>query len=451
MRLKGYILFGLLSMVMLSGCGNFEWFPGPLVALSITTTTLPNATAGVPYSASIAASGGTSPYKWQLTGTLPAGLTLNSSSGVISGIPTGTAGSFTVSVTDSGSPVSTVTQTYTINVLIGGSVQGKSPAFANATSCTVTTFAGTAGTSGAADGTGTAATFFNPIAITTDGTNLYLADSNNNTIRKIVITTGVVTTIAGDSTANPGSADGIGTAARFNAPAGITTDGTNLYVTDTGNNIIRQIVIATGAVTTLAGSTKGVAGSADGIGTTATFDIPYGITTDGVNLYVADSNNSTIRQIVIATKVVTTIAGSAGITGTTDGTGATALFSNPMGMTTDGTNLYVADTANNIIRQIVIATKVVTTIAGTATSFNFPAGLTTDGINLYVADTLNYTIQMIALATKAVTTIAGTAGTNGTTDGPGSVALFDTPNGCTTDGISLYVVDNANHTIRRIQ
>ena len=215
---------------------------------------------------------------------------------------------------------------------------------------TVTTLAGTAGEYGSTDGTGTTARFNSPFSITTDGTNLYVADSGNYTIRKIVIATGEVTTLAGTA-GEYGSTDGIGTTARFNNPYGITIDGTSLYVADSGNYTIRKIVIASRMVTTLAG-TAGEYGSTDGTGTTARFNNPYGITTDETNLYVADSGNNTIRKIVIATGEVTTLAGTAGDSGSTDGTGTTARFNNPYGITTDGTNLYVADTGNNTIRKI---------------------------------------------------------------------------------------------------
>ena len=110
------------------------------------------------------------------------------------------------------------------------------------------------------------------------------ANQNNN-----------VTTIAGTALAN-GSADGTGAAARFYYPFGITTDGTNLYVADKANSTIRKIVIATGAVTTVAG-TAGATGSADGTGADARFFFPRGVTMNGTNLYVADTNNSTIRKI----------------------------------------------------------------------------------------------------------------------------------------------------------
>ena len=106
-------------------------------------------------------------------------------------------------------------------------------------------------------------------------------------------TSGAVTTLAG--TGSSGSANGTGTSASFNSPAGITTDGTNLYVADYGNHLIRKIVISTGVVTTLAGT--GSSGSANGTGTSASFYSPTGITTDGTNLYVADMSNHLIRKI----------------------------------------------------------------------------------------------------------------------------------------------------------
>ena len=212
----------------------------------------------------------------------------------------------------------------------------------------VTTLAGT-GSPGSANGTGTFASFYYPSGITTDGTNLYVVDSGNHLIRKIVISTGAVTTVAG--TGSSGSANGTGTSASFNNPYGITTDETNLYVADFYNNLIRKIVISTGVVTTVAGT--GSSGSANGTGTSASFYYPRGITRDGTNLYVADYNNHLIRKIVISTGVVTTLAGT-GSSGSANGTGTSASFYSPEAITRDGTNLYVADTNNHLIRKIVI-------------------------------------------------------------------------------------------------
>ena len=139
----------------------------------------------------------------------------------------------------SSSSSSDTTDTSTTNTdtttQMGGSIQGVELSLSTA----VTTVAGT-GSSGSADNTtGTSASFNSPYGITTDGTNLYVADRNNHLIRKIVISTGVVTTLAG--TGSFGSADGTGTSASFYNPSGVTTDGTNLYVVDQYNHLIRKI------------------------------------------------------------------------------------------------------------------------------------------------------------------------------------------------------------------
>ena len=340
--------------------------------------------------------------------------------------------------------------------LMGGAIQGVPLQLTT----TVTTPIGSAGSSGTTDGTGSAARFYNPYGITTDGINLYIADTFNHTIRKIVIATGEVTTLAG-SAGSSGSADGTGSAALFNSPNGITTDGTNLYVADSFNHTIRKIIIATMEVTTLAGS-MGVSGSADGIGSAAQFNAPTGITTDGTVLYVADHQNHTIRKIVIATGEVTTLAGSALSNGTTNGTGVTARFNFPYGITTDGANIYVTDTQSYTIRKIVITTGEVTTLAGSAGNqgstdgvgaaarFFQSYGITTDGFNLYVADTFSNTMRQIVIATGEVTTLVGSAGNQGSTDGVGAAARFYNPAGITTDGTNLYILDALNHTVRQM-
>jgi sugar lactone lactonase YvrE len=325
----------------------------------------------------------------------------------------------------------------------------------------VTTIAGTAGAPGSLDATGTAATFRSPYGIATDGTSLFVADSGNSTIRKIDIASGLVSTLTGSAGVS-GSTDGTGTAALFQVPCGIATDGTNLYVADTGNNTIRQVVISTGVVTTLAGS-AGVPGSSDGTGTAATFNLPFGVTTDGTNLYVADTGNSTIRQVVISTGVVTTLAGSAGVPGSTDGIGTAATFRTPYGILIAGTSLFVADTGNSTIRRIDTASGAVTTFVGTAGTsgstdgvgtaalFNHPGGITTNGTNLYVTDTGNNTIRRVVLSSGAVATLAGIAGASGSFDSAGLAARFYHPVGITSHGSVIYVADTLNSTIRRIE
>ncbi len=368
-------------------------------------------------------------------------------------LSTGTYSDCTITVTDTAGNVSSTLTLSSFSVIeqMGGSIQGAELSL----STVVTTLAGTVD-NGSANGTGTSASFNYPSGITTDGTNLYVADSSNHLIRQIVISTGAVTTVAG--TGSSGSANGTGTSASFNFPYGITTDGTNLYVADQSNHLIRQIVISTGAVTTLAGT--GSSGSANGTGTSASFNSPFGITTDGTNLYVADSSNHLIRKIVISTGAVTTQAGT-GSSGSANGTGTSASFNIPYGITTDGTNLYVTDFGNHLIRQIVISTGAVTTVAGTGTSgsangtgtsasFNGPRGITTDGTNLYVVDQSNHLIRKIVISTGAVTTVAGT-GSSGSANGTGTSASFNIPSRITTDGTNLYVADFDNHLIRQIE
>jgi sugar lactone lactonase YvrE len=318
----------------------------------------------------------------------------------------------------------------------------------------VTTFAGIAGNTGSLDATGTAATFHTPYGIAIVGTSLFVADTGNSTIRKIDIASGLVSTLTG-SAGVPGSNDGTGTAALFHSPCGITTDGTNLYVADTGNSTIRKIDIASGLVSTLTGS-AGVSGSTDGTGTVATFNLPFGITSDGTNLYVADTGNSTIRKVVISTGSVTTMT-------VTDATGTAATFNTPYGITTDGTSLFVADTGNNTIRKIDIASGMVTPFVGSAgvpgstdgtgaaALFKNPVGINIDGTILYVADTGNDTIRKVVISSGVVTTLAGTAGVPGSTDGTGTAASFARPVGILSSGSILYVTDTLNSTIRKIQ
>ncbi len=181
--------------------------------------------------------------------------------------------------------------------------------------------------------------------------NVFVADTWNHTIRKIT-PTGVVTTLAGTA-GSSGSADGTGATARFNEPFGVAVDGAgNVFVADTWNHTIRKIT-PTGVVTTLAGTAGFVEGSADGTGAAARFNEPYGVAVDGAgNVFVADTDNNTIRKIT-PSGVVTTLAGTAGSSGSTDGTGAAARFYWPEGVAVDGAgNVFVADAVNYTIRKI---------------------------------------------------------------------------------------------------
>jgi sugar lactone lactonase YvrE len=324
----------------------------------------------------------------------------------------------------------------------------------------VTTLAGQAGSRGSADGSGSAARFNNPTGVALDsGGTVYVADEFNNTIRKIT-SAGVVTTLAG-LPGGEGSADGTGAAARFILPTAVAVDSAGTaYVADSVNNTIRKITSA-GVVTTLAGQ-AGSRGSADGSGSAARFNNPTGVAVDSAgNLYGADSGNNTIRKITSA-GVVTTLAGVAGSSGNADGIGGAAQFTFPNSVAVDRAgNVYVADQGNHTIRKITSA-GAVTTLAGlagtsgtddgtgSAALFNFPGGVTVDSAgNLYVADSQNSTIRKINSA-GLVTTLAGLPGTTGRADGTGSDARFQTPSGIAVDNAgNLYVADSENNTIRK--
>ena len=318
---------------------------------------------------------------------------------------------------------------------------------------------------GSADGRAAAARYLGPAGVLQDvDGDLLVADTGNHTIRRID-PAGQVTTLAGKE-GEAGTDDGVGAAARFNAPMGLALDpGTgDLLVADSGNHTIRRVTPG-GEVTTLAGS-AGVSGSDNGLGAAARFDRPTGLAAAsgaGAVLYVADTGNATIRKVVIDTGEVTTLAGAAGETGTQDG--VDARFRAPAGLAwrQDTGQLYVADAGSNSIRKVDPGDGSVLTVAGdpaggagtvdgngTDARFDDPRGLVLDDANrlLYVADTGNSTLRRIALDDLTVSLLAGAAQTPGSTDDP---ARFNLPEGIAldTDG-NLLLVDTGNATLRSV-
>jgi sugar lactone lactonase YvrE len=324
------------------------------------------------------------------------------------------------------------------------------------------TVAGDAG-QGSADGLRDNARFVNPSGVAADGVgNLYVADTANHTIRKIT-SSGIVTTLAGSAGVS-GSANGTGIGAQFNQPQGVAVDSSgNVYVADTGNHTIRKLTVA-GAVSTLAGL-AGSTGSADGAGGSARFYEPEGVAVDSTgNVYVADTWNHTIRKIT-AGGTVSTLAGLAGTYGTNDGTGGSARFYEPQGVAVDSAGVvYVADTGNQTIRKIASGGAVSTfagsagiygSVDGTGAAARFygPAGVSVDSArNVYVADYLNQTVRKITSG-GVVSTLAGLAGSYGNVDSSGGGARFWGPVAVAVSGtnaVTVYVADSANGTIRQI-
>jgi DNA-binding beta-propeller fold protein YncE len=254
---------------------------------------------------------------------------------------------------------------------------------ANSTVCgptgAVTTLAGS-GSQGYADGTGAAALFNDPfgVAFSPDQTMIAVADTNNCRIRLLVVATGAVSTLAGSG--SQGYADGTGVAASFNEMRGVafSPDQTMIAVADTNNRRIRLVVVATGAVSTLAGS--GVHGYADGTGVAASFNDPFGVafSPDQSMIAVADAENNRIRLVVVATGAVSTLAGS-GSQGYADGTGAAASFNSPSGVafSPDQTMIAVVDFKNHCIRRVCTASTAAPTAAPTDAPTDVPTAAPT--------------------------------------------------------------------------
>ena len=332
----------------------------------------------------------------------------------------------------------------------------------------VTTLAGTALLTGTADGTGSSARFNGLLGLAFDGSgSLLVADSFNGLLRR-VSTNGQVSTVAG-SAVSSGSADGTGSQATFKQPQGLTIDASgSVFVADAGNSTIRKI--ASDSVSTFSGR-AGQAGLNDGSAAVARFSSAGDVVVDGSgNVFVADAGNSLVRQIKSSGEVIT-LAGSGA--GAADGTGNQARFRSPQGLAIDAAGaIYVADTFNHAIRKVTLSPPVgggsvpiavVTTIAGQlgaagsadgqagSARFNEPIALTVDSAgNVFVADTGNKTVRKIT-PTGVVSTVAGVAGVSGAIDGDARTALFATPNGIALDSSgSLYIADSENFTIRKI-
>jgi sugar lactone lactonase YvrE len=335
---------------------------------------------------------------------------------------------------------------------------------------TITTIAGTGGDAGyTGDGAAaTSAKLDNPRKIALDSSgNLYIADTVNNAIRKVTISTGIITTVAGTGTPGYSGTKGVATSATLNSPNGVALDSSgNLYIADTGNNVIRKVTASSGVITTVAGNgTSGYSGN-NGAAASATLNSPNGVALDSSgNLYIADTSNGVIRKVTASSGVITTVAGSGSSGYSGDGGSATsAKLTIPNGVAVDSSgNIYIADTGNSVIREV--SSGVIATVAGSGTSgysgdngaatsakLSIPYGVAVDSSgNIYIADTGNNVIREVTASSGDITTVVGngTSGYSGD-DGAATSAELNSPYGTAVDSSgNIYIADSGNNVIRK--
>lgn len=402
-----------------------------------------------------------------------------------------------------GTPACTLNADNTTDCLIAVTFKPSVPGYDTAT-LTITSAAGLANNY-LLTGTGTApsiaidpgnvavfnSTVTNAQGVVTDASgNLYIADTGNNRILKYTAATATTATFAGTGTSGYSGDKGAATSATLKAPKAVATDtGGNVYIADTGNNVIRK-VNAAGIITTYAGTGTASYTGDNGPGTSATFSAPSGITADALGqIYVADTGNNVLRQIAV-NGYVTTFAGGASTicSANTDAQGdgcsaIQAVFSAPSGLAYDSTadTIYVADTGHNTVRRIglsntialsgspatntVVTYNPVTLIAGTGTAgasisssgiataseLSGPTGVSVDAAdNVYIADTGNAAVRLINSATGIISTIVGinTSAGTGTVPGSGIAAQLTTPASVTVSPVGLvYIADSGNNRI----
>src|SRR5579883_2834599 len=342
---------------------------------------------------------------------------------------------------------------------------------------TISTIAGTVGAGFSGDGgSPVGAQLSWPSGVAVDGSgNLYIADQGNNRIRKVVFGSSPrITTVAGNGSSGFGGDGGAPTAAQLSTPASVAVDGAgNLFIADQGNNRIREVVAGgSPIITTVAGTGGSGFGGDGGTAINAILSSPSGVALDATgDIYIADTQNNRVRFVAAGTaRMIQTIAGNGAATFSGDGLDPQrASLGGPFGVAVDGGgNLYIADSSNNRIREVVSgASPTIVTLAGTGTAgfsgdggtavaaqLDNPMGVAVDGSgSLYIADTANNRIRKITSGPNpTISTVVGSGipGYSGDGGSPASAQLSQPTSVALDAGGNLFIADSGNHVVRSV-
>jgi uncharacterized protein YjiK len=331
---------------------------------------------------------------------------------------------------------------------------------------------GTQGYSGDG-GAATKAELNAPFGLAVDSSfNIYIGDYGENRVRKVTFSTGIISTVAGNGTVGYSGDGGSATSAELDNPHGVALDlNGNIYIADVGNSRVREVTVATGIISTVAGNgTAGYSGDG-GEATSAKLDAPEGVALDSTgNIYIADSSNNRVRAVgtesVGTGPDISTVAGDGGGGYSGDGGKATsAEIFGPFGVALDASgNIYIADYYNNRVRRVTTA-GIISTVAGngtggysgdggaaTSAELSHPSGVTVDSAgNFYIADQTNNRIRKVT-TTGIISTVAGN-GTQGYSGDGGAAtsAELNQPYGVTVDSAgNIYIADFLNNRVRKV-
>jgi hypothetical protein len=310
-----------------------------------------------------------------------------------------------------------------------------------------------------------------PVGVAFDSLgNIFVADTVDNLVREYNASTRQFVIVAGNGTAGYSGDGGLATGAELNTPENLVFDGAgNLYFADQQNNVIRAVNSVTGIIETVAGNGTGGFGGDGGPATSAELQVPAAPAIDVYgNLYIADAGNEVIRKVEASTGIITSIVGTAGVSGYSGdgGPAASAELSSPLAVALDSAgNLYIADDGNAAVRRVDAVTGIITTVAGTGTAgflgdggpatsaeLWLPDGLALDSAgNIYITDTGNNAIRKVSADTGLISTVVGTPTVSGYSGdgGPATQAQLNTPIGLALDPLGdILFTDSGNNVVR---